>query len=140
MVAEWLYAIREGTASSPAAGSIAPQGPEEPTAGMTQMMPQMAGEEAAPTKSDRKPIPVMLLKANSLGIRGLNSGLGEWGLRITEKGSGNKQSRLEYIVLGAFGRSPGTPAKSPSLVARHPWEAFEEVGFRTVIGMGKSNH
>jgi serine/threonine-protein kinase len=135
---EWLYAIKKGAASSRDTGSDDTRPSGKPATDMPRMVQQKAGEEDAGAKPGRKPTPVMLLKANSLGIRGLNSEMGEWGLRITAKEDGNKQGRLEYIVLGAFGQGPRTSESPPSLVPRHPWEAFEEVGFRTVIGMGNS--
>ncbi len=116
---EWLYAIRRGSAPS-----ADPEGAE--------------GRETARLTPGKKPLPVMLLKPNALGIRGLNSGMGEWGLRIATGSGSPRKPRLEYVVLGTFGQGPGTPPRTPALVPRQPWEAFEEVGFRTVIGMGDS--
>ncbi len=135
---EWLYAIKKGVASSLDLEATDPPATGKPgTDGDQSGQPEESGEAAQVTPG-KKPLPVMLLKPNALGIRGLNSGMGEWGLRITTGAGGGKKPRLEYVVLGSFGQGPGTPAGTPALVPRHPWEAFEEVGFRTVIGMGGS--
>jgi len=135
---EWLYAIKKGSASSPDADARDFETAARPGTEKDRTGPPEEGGEAFQLTPGKKPLPVMLLKRNALGIRGLNSGMGEWGLRIATWGEGEKNPRLEYVVLGTFGQGPGTPPRTPALVPRHPWEAFEEVGFRTVIGMGNS--
>ncbi len=141
---EWLYAIQKGS-PAPAAGPQTPQEQPKSATGMARMMANQADGKAispsplAKAELPKKNMSVLMLKANALGIRGLNSGLGEWGLRIIREGTEGGKERLEYVVLGAFDNSPRSPVKGPALVTRHPWEAFEEVGFRTVIGVGSGN-
>ena len=68
---------------------------------------------------------------NSLGIRGLNSGIAEWGLRTNGGSSSGSPPESKYIVLGGLeGKIAGTDVSPP--IARFPWEGFEEVGLQTV--------
>ncbi len=77
------------------------------------------------------PYPVMLMKANLFGIKGLNMNLGTW---VRESLEGDKYI---FAVLGGFeARKPGD--FSPRPVIRNPWEAFEEVGFRCVKDVSSS--
>ena len=59
------------------------------------------------------PIPVLNYRPNNLGIRCIGGDISEWGLFDDM-----------YVLLGPDVRSH---------LPRKPWEAFEEVGFRTVI-------
>lgn len=83
----------------------------------------------------RIPPPAMMLQPDVYGIRGLNKEIGEWGLKILEA-DGNKTNpaRMEYVILGGH---PGLAGKEsiPLYIERHPWEAFEGVGFRCVISI-----
>ncbi len=87
---------------------------------------------------EKKPIPtpVLLLDANSLGIRGLNQCVSEW----ATKSSGNPDNTLKtrpdkgkaYIVIGNSWNKEETDV-GHSIIERQPWESFEEVGFRCVM-------
>ena len=78
--------------------------------------------------------PVSQFKANQHGIHGLDSG-GEWGLSFLGPRSENtRPESARYVILGEFVGELEKGATLPSAVQRHPWEAFEEVGFRCVIG------
>ncbi len=78
---------------------------------------------------------MILLTPNALGIRRLNSGMGEWGLRIAADGEDSGKPRLEYVVLGTFGRGPGTPPPDTRPGTAPAVGGFRR-GRRTVIGMG----
>jgi serine/threonine-protein kinase len=78
------------------------------------------------------PSPVMLFKPNRYGIRGLNMNASEWGLRILTAPSAETIRATEYVVLGGLGSDLEKEYGLPSPIARHPWEGFEEVGFRCV--------
>ncbi|GAB6886533.1 hypothetical protein JCM13304A_00310 [Desulfothermus okinawensis JCM 13304] len=58
------------------------------------------------------PIPVLNYYPNNFGIRGIGADIGEWGL-----------FKDQYLILGS----------NMSHLPRNPWEAFEDIGFRTVI-------
>lgn len=79
------------------------------------------------------PFPVMLSQPDFFGIRGLNGDRGEWGLRGPTTSSKGKSRAEEYLVLGGIMGMKGGSDTMPSVVIRHPWEAFEEVGFRCVV-------
>ena len=78
------------------------------------------------------PHPTLNYPPNRFGIRGLGANISEWGIISTgEKISG--QSSIIYVILGGL----GSPHKSETAICipvpRKPWEAFEEVGFRTAM-------
>jgi serine/threonine-protein kinase len=74
------------------------------------------------------PSPVLLSPANRYGIRGLNGKVAEWAL--TSPPTENAPGHEDYVVLGSAetNSQPG-----PAAILRHPWEAFEDVGFRCVV-------
>jgi hypothetical protein len=62
---------------------------------------------------------------NTLGIRGLRDNVSEWAQEALPRG----KSR-EYYIMGG----PEANYKFPTCpLARNPWEAFADVGFRTVL-------
>jgi formylglycine-generating enzyme required for sulfatase activity len=78
------------------------------------------------------PSPVLEYKPNAYGIRGLNANIGEWGLRAPSDPTTEGRARIEFEILGGM---PGELAEKKEIAApirRHPWEAFERVGFRCV--------
>ena len=118
---EWFYAVKTGL----------PKGPGQ----------------AAWLKSQKElpiPSPVMVYKANSFGIRGLNANIGEWGIEDKDDELSSKKAKHAkpetYVVLG--GLHENTDQERPSIVGpitRFPWEAFERVGFQCVRNInGKS--
>ena len=66
--------------------------------------------------------PVTNFAPNDYGIRGLDTGISEWGHRNLEKISEDKGIEAEFVIL-------------PSGVTRQPWESFEKVGFRGVMSV-----
>lgn len=71
-----------------------------------------------PTKNDM-PLPVLAFPAKGYGIRGLEGHLGKWALR-SERTRPGKAEEIDYVVI-------------PRGVRRCPWEAFEDVSFRTAL-------
>lgn len=80
------------------------------------------------------PSPVILYPANSIGIRGLNANLGEWGTRWPP-GSSSKDgdTQPEYLVLGGASSGSAPEGTHSPAIRRYPWEAFAEVSFRCVM-------
>ncbi len=89
--------------------------------------PGRTGKSAEP---ESFPSPVILYKPNAFGIRGLNSVIGEWVLGGQGGVSSSYRDFENFYVVGGFEKNQGENGKIPSIVKRHPWEAFEEVGFR----------
>jgi serine/threonine-protein kinase len=119
--AEWLHAV--GTDDSlekvpaPAGGDAGVAVSGNSMHG--KMHPQTGSDVSRLKSSDPKQSPVRNSQPNKLGIRRLNKTFEEWGLRVTDATSRDKIREAEYVVL-------------PSTVQRHPWEGFDEVGFRCV--------
>ncbi len=122
---EWLYLVESGgekPEKSPAKTVESPQ--------QAESMYGMAHHESqSPSglspKQGRFSSAVTDEEPNAYGIRGLNGKIGEWGLR-------GDPSSPEYLVMG--GPFSGVQEGSPS-IRRLPLEAFEEVGFRTVLSI-----
>jgi serine/threonine protein kinase len=126
-VAEWLLAFQNGKEPS----ETAPGGSGGRQEGVDAMHAQMHGEapgEVPPSTSRPFPSPVLLSKPNRFGIRGLDGQIAEWAL--TSLPAADSSGDEDYVVLGAAETDPG---KGPAAVLRHPWEAFEDVGFRCVL-------
>ena len=115
---EWLYVVQKGA-----------EPPEKPN------------KNEAEVTQDFFPIPtpVILFAANVLGIRGLNNSIDEWGFRNLEAPTQEQLWETQYLLLG--GKLPGENEKevmtSPP-VQREPWEAFGNVGFRSVLPIKES--
>jgi len=69
--------------------------------------------------------PVSSFKANKYEIRALPKGFGEWSLYGMISNSKAVPGEPDYVLM-------------PSGVPRQPWEAFQEVGFRSVQTIGKN--
>ncbi len=82
-----------------------------------------------PDKRLPVPTPVMEYKPNALGIQGLNANIGEWGLALSEDGAATEKAPVAYKILGAV---PDEAVAIPPPLTRQPWEASQNVGFRTV--------
>lgn len=115
--AEWLHAVRKGAASQKKALGDSPES---------------SGGMGMDREASGMPTPVILFKQNAYGIRGLNEGFSEWGMRLLEASTEVKYGEAEYVVLGGLGRNPEKGFILPSPIPRQPWEAFEEVAFRCV--------
>ena len=89
---------------------------------MEMMNEQTKSSPSEPQQPSKSPVSVTQFKPNLYRIRGLRENVSEW---VLSKGSRelDKQEKLKYLIL-------------PSAVIRQPWEAFEEVGFRTALSIG----
>jgi serine/threonine-protein kinase len=118
---EWLHALGKDDSHtetpSPAGGDSRDKENEESMHG--QMHSQTQSDISGPKSPDPILSSVINDQPNKYGIRGLNKNIKEWGLRIIESASRDNISEAEFVVL-------------PSTIQRHPWEGFEEVGFRCV--------
>jgi formylglycine-generating enzyme required for sulfatase activity len=133
---EWLYAL----------GSDSMQQKQSPpgTSGATDEMEDMHGminstgqgqlgtNDSIPATPMQKLLSDINFKPNTYGIRALNQSISEWGIRFLGATSKNKIKEAEYVVLGGRGGVSDQKVSNPSPIIRHPWEAFEEVGFRCV--------
>ncbi|MEW6136923.1 MAG: bifunctional serine/threonine-protein kinase/formylglycine-generating enzyme family protein [Thermodesulfobacteriota bacterium] len=141
---EWLRLIRADTSPTT---TIAPEPVQAQTARENQNWTDgwMERERQQPVVSPENgnkvtdqrieshvPSPVVLLQPDSYGIRGLGKSIGEWGLRITEDSSTRKREE-KYIILGGVKGNSEDKSNELPVIARNPWEAFEEVGFRAVL-------
>jgi eukaryotic-like serine/threonine-protein kinase len=136
--AEWLYALKEGIKkemrnSEVSSESVGRIGTEKWMSGMmSEMHGQPHQSTFEPQTSSLIPSPVLDFRPNAFGIRGLSQDLGEWGMRIIKDPLKNKLREAGYVVLGWPGNTLENEDRGLSSIARHPWEAFEEVGFRCV--------
>ncbi len=73
------------------------------------------------------PTPVLDSKPDPSGIRGLNGRIAEW--TLATKDSKNPG----YVVLGGSMNEADSKSPSNQGIKREPWEASEEISFRTVI-------
>jgi serine/threonine-protein kinase len=89
------------------------------------------GSSPSSCEQELIPPPVILLDANTFGIRGLNQCINEWAILSLEKSEGGSHGEGVYIEIGNAWSKEKKHALS-SAVERQPWEAFEEVGFRCV--------
>ncbi|MCL5125968.1 MAG: bifunctional serine/threonine-protein kinase/formylglycine-generating enzyme family protein [Deltaproteobacteria bacterium] len=81
------------------------------------------------------PYPVLRTQANSLGIRGLNANVSEWGLRPDfAKGAGE-----QYVVLGGLRGSMVQNSVLVIGIAQSPSSEFVDVGFRCVTAAERTN-
>ena len=110
---EWLYVVQQGIEP--------PEEPEKNSAEATQHLFPI-------------PTPVILFEANAYGIRGLNNSVDEWGFRNLEAPTQEQLWETQYLLLG--GKHPGEKEKVETIsppMPREPWEAFGNVGFRSVL-------
>ena len=94
---------------------------------MHSMMQQGEAEKGAltlPKPADRLS-PVSNYPANEYGLRYMGNGFNEWSLHATGSGSEKLQPDFDYILM-------------PEGVPRRPWEAFEQVVFRTANNVERS--
>jgi serine/threonine-protein kinase len=146
-VTEWLYVIEKGAMPQSDSSETASGAADETS--KRRIMDRRAGSEI---KSDRIAIqqdsssvsqpqeleplqklePVSSIQPNAIGIRGMNKDVGEWALFRIGATSRDDKSEDEYVILGGIEGLPEKDRSMPSLVIRHPWESFEEVGFRCV--------
>lgn len=135
--AEWLHAVQVGV-------SAEGKSPEKISEPVTEThVPVIHSQMHAQPREAclrKQPTPVLLFKPDALGIRGLNGEVAEWGLRTLGSVSNEKTEEPEYLVLGGHWSDATERDTHPLVVPRHPWEAFEGVGFRCALntkGQGK---
>ena len=117
---EWLYVVQQGIES--------PEKPEGNDAEVAQRLFPI-------------PTPVILFKANAFGIRGLNNSIEEWGFRNLEAPTQEQLWETQYLLLG--GKHPDEKIKVSTILPpmrREPWEAFGNVGFRSVLPIDDTAH
>lgn len=116
---EWLHAMMEKVEAQKK-----PSEPSPEPSGMMHMEMMHGKIQSAPSNQQDKstlPLSVTHFKPNKYGIRGLDGNVTEWCLSL-RIGSSQREGKIQYVIL-------------PEAVSRHPWEAFEEVGFRTALSL-----
>jgi serine/threonine-protein kinase len=123
--AEWFYAATEGTGKLKKQNEIGNAASNMTAAnGMhDQMHPQLQTPDSRSETDSGMPFPVDQLEPNTFGIRGLAENIDEWG-KLSPAFLSKADIPSDYAVLDIS-----------SLVTRHPWEAFEKVGFRCALGL-----
>ncbi len=139
---EWIYALIKGGQdnSPPVPTSIQSSDENWDQSAMSNMMEMMHKTTNEPRVSAPEspepphfPSPVLNSRPNKLGIRGLNGNISEWGIVPAQKGKQKQRELVEYIILGGLEGVVKKDKRIPPFLVRKPWEAFEEVGFRTVF-------
>ena len=151
---EWFYATSKGASSQQGNKKIPPKASNEmQMEGMMQNMMQNWRDEKMewsmndwrnepygrnektvsipPGTTSREPPPAIFYDPNAFGIRGLNEGSGEWGLRTITKSSNEESPKNRYAVFGGLASVSKKAGSLPPIISRFPWEGFAEVGFRT---------
>lgn len=122
---EWFYAKGTGNAEKKEVPAAKTQ-QRAPThmEGMHGQMQQPLPKSSAVKQSRPKgPVSVTQLPPNRYGIRGLDGNVDEWSIMPPEN-TPQSPNGIRYAVL-------------PEGIGRLPWEAFKEVGFRTVMPVEK---
>lgn len=121
--AEWIYVQAKDRNNQKNSSTSHTASEEDELETMHSNMHGQKGKGLASKDSIQKELnPVTNFAPNKYGIRGLNTDISEWGHRNLEKASEDKGIENEFLVL-------------PSRVVRQPWESFEKVGFRGVLGV-----
>jgi serine/threonine-protein kinase len=118
---EWLYAVGKGEKTEVKSGQFDMQSDETPDMEKmhAMMMESQNKADGSATESLAKRLsPVSTYKENKYGIRAMDSGFSEWSLQSASALSEEPSRDTDYILM-------------PTGVIRQPWEAFEEVGFRS---------
>lgn len=124
--AEWSYVALKGTI--PGAGDDNKTIPKDSAKENEHRQHQITFDSRNDTLMASFPEPVMLSEPNRYGIRGLNENIKEW----VVQGS-------EYEVMGGILRGDESEKNNSASALRSPWEAFPDVGFRTVMNVSVSN-
>jgi serine/threonine-protein kinase len=126
---EWLYAVGKGDKTEVQQGQNGME--SNKLQGMEKMHAMMLENQNRPEKSALENFaerlsPVSNYRENKYGVRALARGFGEWSL-------------VRKSILTEEPLTPGSYMIMPSGVARQPWEAFEEVGFRCARDIAKTD-
>lgn len=145
--AEWLYVTLKGAPAQ----SINTRDSSNQTMNMRSMMNSMMNNdfrnenwnmdenyqsEANNTNSSmsisKTPSSAAFFEPNTFGVRALNEGIGEWGMRDLSAIPDDKLQENLFIVMGILDND-SEKIFLPPIISRFPWEGFEEIGFRTVM-------
>lgn len=125
---EWVYVFDNSQTSGQTNGKKALVAPANiDMEKMHERMGQDQDKTNTPTAKTLKDqiSPVSSFKANKYEIRALPKGFGEWSVNGMILNSKAVPGELDYVLM-------------PSGVPRQPWEAFQEVGFRSVQTVNKN--
>jgi serine/threonine-protein kinase len=118
---EWLHVL--GATDARIEASVPKDAFDQQEVNMESMHGKMhtpkTGDDAMPKSPETPLSSVINHHPNKYGIRGLNQNIKEWGLLLYPATSRDKIRDADFVVL-------------PTTLQRHPWEAFEGVGFRCV--------
>ncbi len=119
---ELLYVMIKGSAPSKTNESL-----DDPT--KESLLHDRGATSSIESKTSMVVFSPALFTPNVLGIRGLNTGIGEWVLKSSTY-SEDQTTLNQYAVIGGL---EGTPPNNslPESIARFPWEGHEDIGFRT---------
>jgi serine/threonine-protein kinase len=126
-IEEWLYVYGNGQASEETTGQkesgVADNIDMEK---MHERMDQDQNRANAPVAKTQinKLSPVSSYRASKYGIRVVPKGFGEWSFDGMTSNSKEGPGESRYVLM-------------PSGVPRQPWEAFEEVVFRSALSVGQ---
>lgn len=121
---QWLLAVQaDGYPTSPEITSFAP--PSEPVTKqrMHHMQPDNSALATEKATIDTGIQPVIHTTTNQAGVQGLRQNVHEWTFTLSADGA------PQFYVHGLDNRE--------SYLERQPWEAFANVGFRTVLNLNK---
>ncbi|MFC1869252.1 SUMF1/EgtB/PvdO family nonheme iron enzyme [Thermodesulfobacteriota bacterium] len=118
--AEWFFAMKRENDTKKTSSVLA----EQSSMSHIEMMQGQAQTPSSEGQSlPERPVSVTQSQPNQYGIRGLDGNVNEWG--IIEPIEPSRASRgMRYGIF-------------PDAVVRRPWEAFKDVGFRTVLPVSK---
>jgi serine/threonine-protein kinase len=93
---------------------------------MHAMMQEIQHKADGPVSEslEKRLSPVSAYRANKFGIRIMDKGYSEWSLQGESALSEEPSAAINYMLM-------------PTGVTRQPWEAFEEVGFRSAQNVAK---
>jgi serine/threonine-protein kinase len=118
---EWLYAVGKGKKTEVKSGHDDMESND--TLDMEKMHTMMVesqnkADESVDESMEKRLSPVSAYRVNKFGIRSMDRGFSEWSLQSASALSEESSNNTDYILM-------------PTGVARQPWEAFDEVGFRS---------
>ena len=98
--------------------------------------PQSGAGEASPSELI---LPSASYNPNTLGLRGLNQGVGEWTLKGLIDPAKDQATVNPYVVIGGLEGAPEEEGPLPGTISRFPWEGCEHISFRTVKSASNSD-
>ncbi len=118
---EWLYAVGKDESAVMESGQHDVESNEMPN--MEKMHAMMLENQTETNKPVTEGfakglLPVSAYRENKYGIRAMDSGFGEWSLKGASAIFEVPSTDTDYMLM-------------PTGVTRQPWEAFEEIGFRS---------